>query len=279
MKYINKENILGLLGNRFFLIVIIIVLILFALKQCENAELARDEASREHNNYLASVDSVRIIKNKLGELIVEKSAYQLKVSELSKDQKDLIKRLDLNTNGRGTTPRTVIQTVSEYKETIINIKSEVVKNPDGSEMIKFNHEPNLPGKNRLKITGEVPYNITLLRNPSDSTRYLASVNSMDVTLEIEQNIDIVTGLYRDPKSGRIMTRVSTTYPNLTFNEVNSFDITDDPETRKALKNARKEFGLGVSVGYGLIGNSNSMNTGIFIGLGLNYSPKFLQFGK
>lgn len=282
MKYINKENlgkISGLLGNRFFLISVIIVLIMLSLKQCGDVDHAKAEALREHNNYLASLDSVRVIRSELGELIVEKSAYQLKVSELSNEQKDLIKRLDLNTNGRGTTPKTVIQTVSEYNETITNIKSEVVKDPNGSEAITFNHEPTLPGKNKLKISGKVPYDLNLLRDPADSTKYIASVSPLGTTLTIEQNIDIVTGLYQDPKSKRIMTRVSTTYPNLTFSEVNSFDITDNPEARKALKAARKEFGLGVSVGYGLIGNSNSMSTGVFVGIGLHYTPKFLQFGK
>lgn len=282
MKYINKENlskVSGLLGNRFFLIGVIVILIMLSLKQCGDADHAKAEALREHNNYLASLDSVRVIKNEMGELIVEKSAYQLKVSELSKDQKELIERLDLNTNGRGTTPKTVIQTVSEYKETIRNIQSEVVKDVNGSESIVFTHEPTLPGKNRLKIAGKVPYDLSLLKDPSDSTKYIASVRPLGTDLTIEQNIDIVTGLYQDPKSKRIMTRVSTTYPNLTFSDVNSFDITDNPETRKALKAARKEFGLGVNIGYGLIGNSNSMSTGFYIGLGLHYSPKFLQFGK
>ena len=282
MKYINKENLnkaAGLLNNRFFLLAVIVILIMLTLKQCGAADHAKAEALREHNNYLASLDSVRVIKNDLGELIVEKSAYQLKVSELSKEQKDLIKRLDLNSNGRGNTPRTVIQTVSEYRDSIVNIASEVVKDPNGSEAIAFLHEPQLPGKNKLKIAGKVPYDLRLSKDPRDTTKYIASVIPGVTSLTIEQNIDIVTALYQDPKSKRIMTRVSTTYPNLTFSDVNSFDITDNPETRKALKAARKEFGLGVNLGYGLLGSSTSLTTGFYIGVGVHYSPKFLQFGK
>jgi|688.fasta_scaffold120842_2 hypothetical protein len=282
MKYISKENLskaTGLLGNRFFLLAVIVVLIMLSLKQCGDADHAKAEALREHNNYLASLDSVRVIKNDLGHLIVEKSAYQLKVSELSKDQKELIARLDLKSNGRGNTPRTVIQTVSEYRDSIVNIASEVVKDPNGNESITFLHEPQLPGKNKLKISGKVPYDLSLSKDLRDTTKYVASVIPGGTTLTIEQNIDIVTALYQDPKSKRIMTRVSTTYPNLTFSDVNSFDITDNPETRKALKAARKEFGLGVNVGYGLLGTSTSLTPGFYIGLGVHYSPKFLQFGK
>jgi hypothetical protein len=290
MKYINKQNlekakeIMGkasdLFGNRFFLLAVIVIMIMLTLRQCGEADHAKAEALREHNNYLASVDSVRVIKNDLGHLIVEKSAYQLKVSELSKEQKDLIKRLDLNSNGRGTTPKTVIQTVSVYKDSIVNIASEIVKNPNGDDAIKFLHEPVLPGKNKLRILGNVPYSLIVGRNPADSTKYIASILPGSTSLSIEQNIDIVTALYQDPKSKRIMTRVTTTYPNLTFSEVNSFDVTDNPETRKALKAARKEFGLGLNIGYGLSGSATTgLNPGFYIGVGLHYSPKFLQFGK
>jgi hypothetical protein len=76
-----------------------------------------------------------------------------------------------------------------------------------------------------------------------------------------------------------MTRVTTDYPNLTFSDINSFEITDNPETRKALKAARKEFGLGVQLGYGISGSSTGLSPGIYVGVGLHYSPKFLQFGK
>ena len=131
----------------------------------------------------------------------------------------------------------------------------------------------------MKIAGKVPYDLRLSKDPRDTTKYIASVIPGGTSLTIEQNIDIVTALYQDPKSKRIMTRVSTTYPNLTFSDVNSFDITDNPETRKALKAARKEFGLGVNLGYGLLGSSTSLTTGFYIGVGVHYSPKFLQFGK
>jgi hypothetical protein len=98
-------------------------------------------------------------------------------------------------------------------------------------------------------------------------------------LNLEQNIDITTGIYRDPKTKRMMTRVTTTYPGLTFNDINSFDITDNADTRKALKAARKEFGLGVQLGYGISGSSVGLSPGFYIGFGVHYSPRFLQFGK
>jgi hypothetical protein len=251
---------------------------MLTLRQCGEADHAKAEALREHNNYLASLDSVRTIKNELGHIIQEKSAYELKASELSDEQKDLIKQLGLKSNGRGNTPNSVINMVAEIRDSI-RIASTIVKDPNGEESINFVHNPQMTGNNKLKITGKTPYVIDLRIDPADSTKYVASIVPGLTSLLMEQNIDITTGIYRDPKTKRMMTRVSTTYPGLTFNDINSFDITDSPDTRKALKAARKEFGLGIQIGYGLSGSNLGITPGFYIGAGLHYSPKFLQFGK
>ena len=100
-----------------------------------------------------------------------------------------------------------------------------------------------------------------------------------VNLSIEQRIDLVTGLYRDPKTNRLYVRASTSFPGITFNDIQALDMVDDPGTRKALKAARKQFALVFNVGYGMVLSPNGYSTGPTIGVGLNYSPKFLQFGK
>ena len=58
-----------------------------------------------------------------------------------------------------------------------------------------------------------------------------------------------------------------------------FFITDSPETRQLMKSARKQFGLGLNLGYGLNMGANGINPGVYVGVGLHYSPRFLQFGK
>jgi len=273
------KKTLDLITSRGFMLIAIAILLFLFLKQCGATRNAEIEAKREHNNYLASIDSVRTIKKERDHAIYEKSAYQLKVSELSKEQKELIKQLELKSNGRGNTPRTVIQYVVEYREIIKNIPSTVEKDPDGGESITFLHNPELKGKNKFKISGKVPYTVAILKDSTDSTKYYAEITPGGTTLDIEQSIDLVTGVYMDPKSKRIMTRVSTTFPNLTFSEINSFDITDNPETRSLMKAARKPFGLGINLGYGLGISSNGIAPGLYVGIGLHYSPKFLQFGK
>ncbi len=273
------KKTLDLVTSRGFMLVAIAVLLFLFLKQCGATSKAEQEARREHNNYLASIDSVRTIKKERDHAIYEKSAFQLRVSELSDDQKELIEQLELKSNGRGNTPRTVIQYVVEYRDVIKNIPSTVEKDPNGGESITFTHNPELKGKNKLKISGKVPYTVEILKDSIDSTKYIAEITPGGTTLDIEQSVDLVTGIYMDPKSKRIMTRVSTTFPGLTFSEINSFDITDNPETRSLMKSARKEFGLGINLGYGLGINSNGIAPGLYFGIGVHYSPRFLQFGK
>jgi hypothetical protein len=281
MKLLNKDiisKVSSVLSSRFSMLAVIIVLILLFLKQCGETAHMEAEAKREHNNYLASLDSVRTIKNENGHLIQEKSAYELKASELSKSQKELIHQLGLKSSGRGNTPNSVINIVTEIRDSV-KIASTIVKDPNGDESINFLYNPSMPGNNRLKITGKTPYTISIHVDPLDSTKYIATIFPGLTSLNLEQNIDITTGIYRDPKTKRMMTRVTTTYPGLTFNDINSFDITDNADTRKALKSARKEFGLGVQMGYGISGSSAGLTPGFYIGFGVHYSPKFLQFGK
>jgi hypothetical protein len=281
MKLLNKgifSKVLSVLSSKFSMLAVIVILGMLFLKQCGKTAHMEAEAKREHNNYLASLDSVRTIKSDNGRLIQEKSAYELKASELSKSQKDLIHQLGLKSSGRGNTPSSVINIVTEIRDSV-KIASTIVKDTNGDESINFLHNPQMPGNNKLKITGKTPYTISLHVDPLDSTKYIATILPGLTSLNLEQNIDITTGIYRDPKTKRMMTRVTTDYPGLTFNDINSFDITDNPDTRKALKAARKEFGLGVQVGYGISGSSAGLSPGFYIGFGVHYSPRFLQFGK
>jgi hypothetical protein len=281
MKLLNKNTLLkvsSVLSSRFLMLAVIVIMILLFLKQCGETAHMEAEAKREHNNYLASLDSVRTIKSENEHLIQEKSAYELKVSDLSKSQKELIHQLGLKSSGRGNTPNTVINVVTEIRDSV-KIASTIVKDSNGDESINFLHNPTMSGNNKLKITGKTPYTISLRVDPSDSTKYISTILPGLTSLILEQNIDITTGIYRDHKTKRMMTRVTTTYPGLTFNDINSFDITDNPDTRKTLKAARKEFGLGVQIGYGIFGVSTGPLPGFYIGFGVHYSPRFLQFGK
>jgi hypothetical protein len=279
---VNKETlnkVVSIVTSKFFLIGIILLAFFLLFNQCEKTKNAKYEASIEHNNYLASKDSVRLIKKDRDNAIYEKSTYVKKTKELTLEQKELIKRLALKDNGGKTTPSTVIGIVSDLNTTAKNIQSTISKDANGDETINFVYNPKLSGKNRLFISGKTKYDLSIKIDPIDPSKYTGSVVPGTTDLKIEQNIDIVTGIYQDPKTKRLMTRVSTTFPDMKFNEINSFDITDTPEAKKTLREARKNFALGIQMGYGITTSGTTVVTQPYIGVGLTYSPKFLQFGK
>lgn len=267
------EKAKKILSMRTISLVAIVILVLLLLRQCGVANDAKREAERSLHNLLAEQDSVRTIKSKLGNVLVEKSAFQLKYSELSADQKELIAQLELEKNKR---PGVIIETQVVYKDTSILVPVEA-KIKDGMNYLSFSYNPVLPGSNKLSIGGKLPYT-SKLDTLSDGT-YSPRVIPGEAQLSIEQRIDLVTGLYRDPKTNRLYVRASTSFPGITFNDIQALDMVDDPGTRKALKGARKNWGIGINAGYGMVITQNGYSTGPMIGVGINYSPKFLQFGK
>jgi hypothetical protein len=275
----NLESFYKIVSNRLVLIGIIILLIFLSIRQCERANSAEWEYGRQSNNYLATKDSVRIIRKEKDLLLVEKSAMELKVAELTEEQKELIKKLSLKDNGKNTTPSVITEIEIVYVDRFINIPTRVEKDKDGNESITFTHSPEMKGKNSLTISGKIPYKLDITKSKDQKDLVFTKIVPSPAELDIKQNIEITTGIYRDPKTKRLMTRVSTEYPGISFNDVNSFTIIDNKDTRDALKSARKPYGIGVNFGLGLSANQKGIGPGIYLGIGLQYSPKFLQFGK
>jgi hypothetical protein len=259
------KSILELLENKAFLLIALILVFLLLIRQCGVTEEAERKAEREFRNYLASQDSVTHLKSKYGNVLAQKSAYELRYNELSDDHRDLIKRLELEKNKK---PEVIIETEIVYRDTNIFVIASN-RHVGDSSFITFSYNPVLPGTNRLLISGDIPYTFT-----SDST-----ILPGRAILTLDQKIDLVTGLYRDPETNQLKIRASTTFPGITFSQIESIDIIDSPSDKEQSINSRKPFGFGVSLGYGIVFNQNGYYPGPFLGLGLSYSPKWAQFGK
>lgn len=103
-------------------------------------------------------------------------------------------------------------------------------------------------------------------------------------INFTQGIQLNTSLIRDTKTDKVFINVKTDYPGLSFSNIVGADIMQDPISRKVARGLRKEYGIGLNIGYGyfLVPDVNSgyvIKRGPSISIGLNYSPKFLQFGK
>jgi hypothetical protein len=273
------KSYLNMLNSRAIYLLGIVILIMLLLKQCNSTADAKKEAEINFNNLLAERDSVRVLESKNRNMLVERAAFQLKYNELSEEQEELIDRLELSGKKK---PSVVIQTEIVYIDTVIMVPVAATQEGDNN-YLRFKHNPTLPGTNKLVISGQIPYTIKTdtVWDYADKNKFRFTSNVIPgiANLSIEQKIDLVTGLYTDPKTGRLFVRASTSFPGITFSEMQALDMTDDPATKKALKQARKPFGIGFSVGYGLAVGKNGYTIRPNIGLGLTYSPKWLQFGK
>jgi hypothetical protein len=277
---LNKfKSYLSIVNSRAIYLIGIAVLVMLLLKQCNATADAKKEAERNFNNLLAERDSVRVLASKNGNMLVERAAFQLKYNELTEEQEELIDRLELSGKRK---PSVVIQTEVVYKDTSIMVPVAATQEGDNT-YLKFTHNPTLPGTNKLLIAGQLPYTVDTdtIWDASDKSKFkfVSTVIPGTAKLSMEQKIDLVTGLYTDPKTGRLFVRASTSFPGITFSEMQALDMVDDPATKKALKQARKPFGIGFSIGYGLTVGKDGYIAGPSVGLGLTYSPKWLQFGK
>jgi len=268
------KTIIAIITSKIFLALFIIFLFILLMNQCNRSSKLEKDVKREYNNYISSLDTIKTISYENGKLIQEKGAYELKNSEITKENKELIKKLEIEKNKK---PETVIQTVTIYKDSIVNIATTIESDIQGEKSINFIYNPKLPGKNLLRIQGKTPFEISLIKDIKDTNKHITKIIPGKTTLEIQQNIEMTAAIYRDKKTKRLMARVVTEFPNITFGELNAFTIIDNKESKKEMYSARKIFGIGINIGYGITGLGNTIRFGPYIGIGLQYSPKFLQF--
>lgn len=112
----------------------------------------------------------------------------------------------------------------------------------------------------------------------------SNLNAGKVDLDFKQRIQISTGLFKDTKTGKILINVKTDYPGIQFDNIVGADIMSDPISKKVSRDFRKEFGIGLNLGYGFflmpdVNNGYIIRRGPEISVGINWSPKFLQFGS
>jgi hypothetical protein len=267
--------IIGLAISAFLLICV-------SIWQYNELQIVKNNSARHFNNYLAAQDSITYISGENETLIAQKLSMEFFHSELSNENKKLLERLQTEKNKK---PQVVIQTEIKYRDTSIYIPVTSTFD-NNSPSLNFNYNPTLKGKNKMSIVGHLPYSIYYdtcnLKVDSGGINWSIQPGIVPgkVHLQIEQKIDLVMGLVRDPKTKQLYVRATTDFPGVSFSDLNSIYLLDDVESKKALRSARKPFGLGVTVGLGITAGSNGyIVRGPNLGVGLTYTPKFLQFGK
>ena len=246
--------------------------VLLFLRQCDkisdlkqDVKIAQDDADRNLNNYLASVDTVSVLKNKNGDLVATIRSYEFDIDNLSKSQEDLLERYDavLELNNDLNRINTLISAELAIKDSLLAAATVNRIDSTTSEIVynKFNDFGN--GNTRL-LTGS---SIVKFNN---GTFYVLGESQFNIeqTLSLSASIEDIDGADR--------LKLTTSYPGLQISNIENINLIN---TRLNNKNKKKSgWSIGVGVSYGLnLNNNQVISTGPSIGLGVFWSPKFLRF--
>lgn len=251
---------------RFIGVITIIILILLLTRQCNKVADLKREYKRVENNNRAKSDSIRKYKIDKETTRHERLGLELKIGELNKEYSYLLGKFKTKDN-----PKTVVITEYEIRDSIREVPVYVTVDTKGNKTLSFTDSLKINTDNYRYVSGTIPYSIYY--DSKDST-YKINPKRLDMDLNIGMNLDI--GVFKD-KDGVIKIKTDTDYPNVTFTALNGAYVLDSPENKKTLRALRKTFGLGLSLGYGISLGKGGMQSGLYVGIGLNYTPKFLQF--
>ena len=267
-------------NTRMILLGVAVVFLLLFLNQCnrtqhfkDQVELEKQETQRVTNNYEASQDTIRQYKVDEDTWRTEKQGYLLKYDELEDKYADLLGDFELEKN---KPPKTLIVTEYVIRDSIRNVPVLVNVDSLGNKSLTFADTTYHDTINYRMLSGRIPYDLVF--DPVDSTyKLVPEAANLDLTLGMNLNL----GLFQDKDTKKIFIKADTDYPGVTFTRLDGASIMDDPKNKKALRQLRKPWSLGLNLGYGAVVDvkDGTISTGPYFGIGITYSPKFLQWGK
>lgn len=261
-------------NTRMILFAGIVLFALLFLRQCNATQKAKaqilieqQEKNRINNNWEASLDTLKQFKIGDSTNRAQIAGYELTLDELETKYSGLLGDFEVEKN---KPPRVVIKTEYVIKEVIKEVPVYATIDSNGVKSFEFNDSLRYNKNNWRSLFGKIPFIIDTL---GTEPKVIPENGSFLVQFGMNLNL----GLFQDTDTKKIMIKADSDYPGIEFTSIEGASILDDPKNKKVLRSLRKSFGLGVSVGYGLSFNGSNIVTGPYIGLGITYQPKFLQW--
>jgi hypothetical protein len=270
---------------------LIAILIAIILMQCSHSrglkqelEQQKTETQRIQNNYEAL--NAPLIQNKINDstLRAERLALKLTVDELKHQYSDLLVGFE---SFKKQNPKVIEKIYFNNKETIKEVPIFAKVDAFGNGSFTFNDTAKFADGNYRKLKGTLPFSSTFF-NKKDSIQvdlektglYTKIIPGLG-TFDLEQGIKLKVGLFEDPKTKKVTIAATTSYPGITFTQLDGADIMSDETSRKATRQFRKTWGIGLNLGYGVAVDlkSSKVVLGPQFGVGITYTPKWLQWGK
>lgn len=252
------KNILGIItdpkNTRMFLLGSIVVLCILFLRQCQATAEAKSEATRIDNNWKASLDEIENYINEQGNAEAEILALNLTIDELEGDL----------AFEKSKPPITIIETETVVKEVLVEVPVVKVDTVIGNFSSAFSIKDSASWGNSFReISVFVPYEA-----------HDKQIDLGNASIELNQNIWLSASILRDNKTKEVFVNLETDYPGTKFNSAKGILIDQSsPGFRDLQFQNRKTLGLGIQLGVGFAGNGFAP----YVGVGLNYTPKFLQW--
>jgi hypothetical protein len=240
---------------KILLYVGIAVLAILLFRPCEQTRKAESETTRINNNWKASQDTIRNYVDKNGNAAAEIRALTLTLDEA----KELI---DFE---KSKPPVTVISYETQIVEKLVEVPIVTMDTVIG----KFSSAAIIAsgaewGKSSRKIKTTLPY-----------TFADGSVQFGEATIDLEQNIFLTASILQDKKTKEVFVNLSTDYPGTKFNSAQGIMIDQSSSGFKGIqRQSRKSLGIGLQIGVGMVGG---LGPAPYVGVGLNYTPKILQW--
>lgn len=263
------KNIFTDKGSYIFILGVLFVLLF--LRQCDRIESLKQEvkitkelAEREHNNYLASNDTIRTINAENGNLISEIRSYEFDLDNLKEEQGQLITKYKkaLNLNRDLNRVNTLLSANVEIKDSII-ANTELTYIDTLSSKLTFSKFDDFGKGNTRNLFGEL-----LITKLDSGFVYGNPYFNLDQTITLMAAIE--------DNNGYDEIKISTGYPGLTITDIENINLIN---TKLNQRNEKKAgWSIGVGVGYGInLNNNQVISTGPSIGIGVYWSPKWLRF--
>ena len=267
------------------------ILIAIILMQCSqnkglknDLEVQKGEAQRIQNNYEALNDTIRQGKINDTTLLAERKAIKITMEELKKNYSDMLVGFE---QFKKQNPKVIEKIFFNNTETIREVPVYAKIDGRGNGFFTFNDTANFADGNYRKLRGTLPFSSKFF-NKNDSTQVdinkaglYTQINPGAGTFVLEQGIRLKVGLFEDKKTHKVSIAATTSYPGITFTQLEGADIMSDDISKKAARNFRKTWGIGINLGYGAGVNLSTSQVffGPQMGIGITYTPKFLQWGK
>jgi hypothetical protein len=269
----------------------IAILIMIILMQCSqnrglraDVQAQKNETTRITNNYEALHDTIRQGKVNDSTILAERLALKLTLKELKEGYSDLLIGFE---QFKKQNPKVIERFTVTNNETIREVPIYAKMDSLGNGELAFSDSIKYPDGNSRTLTGSIKYKSRLFTK-KDSLE--ADINKLGLyntiqggvgNFKIEQKMKLTVGLFEDPKTKKVTIAVKTSYPGITFSQLEGADIMNDETSRNVAKKLRKTWGIGIQFGYGAAVDlkTSKIILGPQIGVGIHYTPNFLQWGK